>query len=281
MKTITLPSGVTLAYREYGSGDRYLLCTQNFFFENCHEAMLGRPPYAYHVFLVYMRGYGESDHIYDSHPTDLTRVWGEDLLAFADAMGIKSFFYTGVSHGNFGGWYLAFHHPQVLRGFVCCNGIPLLHPSPDWLKRTQTLPKENPAGNPELLEKMAWIEKWPTGDPARLKRRRENHLEHFRILMERKPEEFTVRNNNFLSCDAASEEEFYRRAAKLTTPILLVHGALDPNSTVEDALRLAKVIPHSRLLVLQELGHGGADECPELAARVCDRFFRDVEGGIQ
>ena len=27
-------------------------------------------------------------------------------------------------------------------------------------------------------------------------------------------------------------------------------------------------------------GHGGADEMPELAARDCDRFFKDVEGRI-
>ena len=33
-------------------------------------------------------------------------------------------------------------------------------------------------------------------------------------------------------------------------------------------------------LAYQHLGHGGADECPELAARDCDRFFRDTEGRI-
>ena len=30
----------------------------------------------------------------------------------------------------------------------------------------------------------------------------------------------------------------------------------------------------------QELGHGGLDECPEIAARDIDRFFTDMEGYI-
>ena len=33
IKTIEV-NGVTLAYREYGTGDKYLLSTQNFFFKN-------------------------------------------------------------------------------------------------------------------------------------------------------------------------------------------------------------------------------------------------------
>ena len=35
IKTVDV-NGVKLAYREYGSGDRYLLSTQNFFFKDSH-----------------------------------------------------------------------------------------------------------------------------------------------------------------------------------------------------------------------------------------------------
>ena len=79
--------------------------------------LLGKPPYDYHCFLVYMRGYGKSTHITDNVERDYNEIWGEDLLAFAKAMGIKSFYYTGVSHGNFAGWYAAFNHPEVLKGY--------------------------------------------------------------------------------------------------------------------------------------------------------------------
>ena len=103
IKTVKIKNGVTLAYREYGTGDKYLLSTQNFFFKDSHMALLGQPPYDYHCFLVYMRGYGESEHIFDQTKRDYAKIWGEDLMAFAEVMGIKSFYYTGISHGNCSG----------------------------------------------------------------------------------------------------------------------------------------------------------------------------------
>ena len=79
IKTVDV-KGVKLAYREYGSGDKYLLSTQNFFFKDSHMALLGQPPYDYHCFLVYMRGYGESEHIFDDTLKDYAKIWGEDLI---------------------------------------------------------------------------------------------------------------------------------------------------------------------------------------------------------
>ena len=69
VKTIDL-GDVTLAYREYGSGDKYLLSTQNFFFKDSHMALLGQPPYDYHCFLIYMRGYNQSTHYFDGEPRE-------------------------------------------------------------------------------------------------------------------------------------------------------------------------------------------------------------------
>ena len=113
IKTVQIGQ-ITLAYKEFGSGDKYLLSTQNFFLTDCHMELLGKPPYDYHCFLVYMRGYGKSTHITDNVERDYNEIWGEDLLAFAKAMGIESFYYTGVSHGNFAGWYAAFNHPEAV-----------------------------------------------------------------------------------------------------------------------------------------------------------------------
>lgn len=282
MKTIEI-GGVTLAYEEYGTGDKYLLSTQNFFFKDCHMALLGQAPYDYHCFLIYTRGYAGSSHIFDPEPRDYAKIWGEDVIAFARAMGIERFFYSGISHGNWAGWYIASHRPELLRGFVCCDGI-CQYKS----QRTGNMPKvprnwvdpNTVVGNREALEKIAWMEAWPTQNPERLRRRAANHAEHLEILMQRKAEEFTVRNNNMTACEADSEEAFYQKLAGLTMPVMLLNGVLDPLSRVEDALKLAKVIPGCQLLTFQHWGHGGPDECPEITARACDRFFRDTEGQI-
>ena len=282
IKTLEL-GDLTLAYREYGSGDKYLLSTQNFFFDDCHMALLGQAPYDYHCFLVYMRGYGRSTHISDPTPRDYTAVWGEDLIRFAEAMGIGSFYYTGISHGNFAGWHIAFHRPELLRGFVCVDGICQFR-TPEEMAVHQRKLQPDPVGlvgNREALAKMAWIEDWPTENPRRLARRAANHAAHTEILMGRTADEFTVPNAADMSCcGAGSEEEFYAALARIPVPTLIWNGGLDPLARAEDALRVAQTIPGASLLTYQHLGHGGADECPELCARDCDRFFRDTEGRI-
>ena len=281
MKTLEI-NGVTLAYEEYGSGNRYLISSQNFFFRDCHMALLGREPYHYHVFLIYTRGYGASTHIFDPTPRDYTTIWGKDVAAFAEAMGINSFYYTGISHGNWAGWYLALNRPELLRGFACGNGIAQFR-DPD--ARTPVPPRpeldlDRVVGNREALEKMAWMENWPTNNPDRLRRRAGNHKEHLQILLNRKREEFTVRNTNMSCCDAKTREEFYETMAKISVPVLFLHGMLDPLAKIEDVIRLSQAIPGSQIKAYQNLGHGGGDECPEIFARDCDRFFRDTEGRV-
>ena len=282
IKTVQIGQ-ITLAYKEFGSGDKYLLSTQNFFLTDCHMELLGKPPYDYHCFLVYMRGYGKSTHITDNVERDYNEIWGEDLLAFAKAMGIKSFYYTGVSHGNFAGWYAAFNHPEVLKGFVCCDGI-VQYRQPE--KGGSPSSRRNPdadkvVGNYELLEKMAWMEPWPTQNPERLARRAANHKEHTAILMERAKEEFEVPNiGDMTCCRANSEQEMLEKLAGIHVPVLIWLGGLDPLATAENALKVAQVIPGASLLTYQHLGHGGSDEFPEMAARDCDRFFRDTENRL-
>lgn len=281
MKTLEI-NGVTLAYEEYGSGNRYLISSQNFFFRDSHMALLGQEPYHYHVFLIYTRGYGASTHIFDPTPRDYTTIWGKDVAAFAEAMGINSFYYTGISHGNWAGWYLALNRPELLRGFACGNGIAQFR-GPD--ARTPVPPRpeldlDRVVGNREALEKMAWMENWPTNNPDRLRRRAGNHKEHLQILLNRKKEEFTVRNTNMSCCDAKTREEFYETMAKIDVPVVFLHGMLDPLAKIEDVVRLSQAIPGSQIKAYQNLGHGGGDECPEIFARDCDRFFRDTEGRV-
>lgn len=282
IKTLKL-ADVTLAYKEFGSGEKYLISTQNFFLKECHMELLGKPPYDYHCFLVYMRGYGKSTHITDPTPKDYNAIWGEDIIHFAEAMKIPSFYYTGVSHGNTAGWYIAFNRPELLKAFVCVDGIAQYREAPTSIHKN---PAYNPdvdalVGNYERLEKMAWMENWPTKNPERLARRAANHIEHTQILMERKREEYIIPNSGNLSfCDVKSKEEFYEKLSQIPVPTLIWNGGLDPLAKVEDALKIAQTIPGASLLTYQHLGHGGADECPEMAARDCDRFFKDVAGRI-
>ena len=281
VKTLDI-GGRTLAYQEFGSGENYVLSTQNFFFSGCHAELLGKEPYPYHTFLIQTRGFGASDHIFDEGGHDYTKMWAQDMLDFAKTMGIERFYYTGISHGNAAGWYLAFFHPECLRGFVCCNGIP--HFVPPGMTRTKPMPSSEEldalVGNREKLRAMAWREEWPTQNAARLAAREKNSREHLEILVQRRREEFTCRNTNIACCYADTQESFDAMLAQIRVPVMLLHGMLDPLATAEDALHVAKTIPGCVFLGYQNLGHGGMDECPELAARNCHRFFESTNNRI-
>ena len=282
IKTIDV-NGVRLAYREYGFGEKHLLSTQNFFFKNSHMALLGQAPYDYHVFEIYMRGYGESEHIFDESLKDYAEVWGKDLIAFAETMGIKSFYYTGISHGNWAAWYTAFNRPEMIKAYACVDGIVQYHEDKDIpgpLKKMRD-EAEKYVGNKELLSKAAWIETWPTNNPDRLKRRKENYEEHLDILMHRKLEEFALPMlGDMTGCHAKSQAELIERLHEIDFPVLIWQGGLDPISPTDAALEVVQAIPGAKFIVYQHYGHGSADECPEVAARDIDRFFKDSENRI-
>lgn len=107
---------IELEYEEYGSGERYLLCSQqNHFSLVNYTKDLARE--GFHVFNITIRGYGRSTRITEDLGNTWYDVWAQDTCDFADAMGIDKFFYTGVSHGGGIGWYLCLKHPERLRGF--------------------------------------------------------------------------------------------------------------------------------------------------------------------
>ena len=58
---------------------------------------------------------------------------------------------------------------------------------------------------------------------------------------------------------------------------MIWNGELDPAAKAENCLKVSQAIPGAVLLMYQNLGHGGADECPELTARDCARFFEDCQ----
>ncbi len=281
MKKLKLKDGVTLAYREFGAGEKVLLSTQNFFLSASHMELLASAPYDYHVYLITMRGFGASDHVHAEQPADWVRVWGEDLLAFADGIGAERFYYTGVSHGTLAGWYVAMHAPHRLRAFAAVSGLPLFSPPgaplpiqlPQWYE-------EGIVGNREALKKMAWDLWYPTNDPARLKRRERCRAEHLEILAARSREEFEVNVTNMSACEAATEEAFLARISKIDIPVLLLFGMRDASCPLSRAIEIVSRIAGAKFVSYEHFEHGAPDECPELTAQECDLFFRQTEGRI-
>lgn len=272
-------NGVELEYQEFGHGDKILLTTQNFFISGNHMELLGKPPYDYHSFLVKMRGFGKSTHVFDSRPQDWAQVWGADLLAFADAIGAKRFYYTGISHGTLAGWYTAFHCPERLRGFAAVSGVPVFTP-PGAPCPVSMGYREGMEGNREKLKEISWYATYPTKDPRRLAHRQHCMQEHLDILTDRKKEEHEVNVSSLCVCGAQTDEEFRRQISAIRAPIMILYGMRDATVNVRNALEVAAMIPGAKFETYENYEHMSPDECPEEVARECDHFFHEIEGRI-
>ena len=117
---------VSLYYEEFGRGDRYLIQAQQFVNSHIYYTKDLADRCGFHAFIIRIRGYAPSSMVTEDLGDDWYDVWAQDVVDFADAMGIEKFFYTGHSHGAGIGWHLCMNHPDRLRGFFASGSGPHL-----------------------------------------------------------------------------------------------------------------------------------------------------------
>ena len=110
MPLMEVEKGVMIHYEEWGEGDRYLLCTQVGHSRFSLERELAKR--GFHVFLLTNRGFGQSTHVTEDYGEHWYDRFADDVIAFADKMGIDKFAYSGASHGAGTGWHVVLRHPE-------------------------------------------------------------------------------------------------------------------------------------------------------------------------
>ena len=158
MPLMRLDNGIDIFYEELGSGDKYVLCTQVGHAKYEMERFL--PRYGFHVFLLTNRGFGRSTHVREDYGEHWYDVFAEDVVAFADKLGIDRFVYSGASHGAGTGWHLVLNHPErVICFFAVVAGPHNIDESRVSVRQLSLQGKVKLVGDPE------------TDDPAVLERR--------------------------------------------------------------------------------------------------------------
>lgn len=69
-----------------------------------------------------------------------------------------------------------------------------------------------------------------------------------------RPSQFKANREDVLAFSPAAEE-IHRRYKEITAPIVIVVGEKDPFGVVAQANRLSQDIPHSKLMIIPEIGH--------------------------
>jgi pimeloyl-ACP methyl ester carboxylesterase len=76
--------------------------------------------------------------------------------------------------------------------------------------------------------------------------------------------------------EGSQQHDTFQRLDQVTCPVLVLSGAFEPFQPASWALQVADRIPHGSFHRLEELGHFGPMEAPELVARTVDDYFRGV-----
>jgi len=264
MPKIQVTEGIELFYEELGSGDRYVLSLQMDFPPVHSIRELAK--YGYHVFLITNRGMGQSTHVFEDYANEWYNLFADDVVAFADRMGIEKFVYCGCSHGAGTGWHIMLRHPERVTAFIAIVGGPHNIDEGTWSYKARV----------QAGEKMKPMD--PDTDDEAIKRRNAKNAVYSRALQQtRTPEEKALDYRRPL---LGYETEANVQAALRTiqTPTLMIGGLEDPISRPDLMLRTAQCLPHGKLVLYAGFGHGGP--CSQIVEEVAEEalnFLRNVE----
>lgn len=245
MPKIEICEGVNLHYEEFGTGDRYVICSMIDYPR--YSSIRDLCKFGYHVFLLTNRGFGKSDHTDEELGKAWWDIWANDVITFADKMGIDKFTYAGDSHGAGTGWHLCKDHQNRLNAFVAIVPGPYNLDEGFVSYRTRLLRGEK--------VKPMYTPPEEFDDPAVLERaKRDKEYMDIEALDHQSPEEKKQDYKRPLM-DLENEANTRKFLESIKIPTLVIGGTEDPISRPDLMLRTVECIPHSKLLIYHGFSH--------------------------
>ena len=268
MPTIEVEKGVDLHYEELGEGDRYLLCTQVGHSRYTLERELAKR--GFHVFLLTNRGFGRSTHVTEDYGEHWYDRFADDVIAFADRMGIDRFAYSGASHGAGTGWHVVLRHPErVICFFAVVPGPHNLDEGKQSIRSMTMSGKMKPpvmrtsSPDPRVQERYAEEDAL-----ARAQREAPDYAEVFDS-----PETRAIDFGRPLAA-LHTKANVLEALKTIKTPVLIIGGMEDPISRPDLMLRTARCLPNCKLIIHSGVAH--AIPMVEDAASDAVRFYENV-----
>lgn len=276
--------GLRLRYHIHGSGPACLAVPGG---PGIIWESLRAPSLEAFLTMVYVEphGTGGSQRL-PSHPNGYTRArYTRSLLGLLDQLSLSRVLLLGHSHGGFVAQHMALHHPDRVLGLVLHASAPLTgaeHMSEaadqvgEFVRRNE--------GRPELPAALAALQSVgaATDDEGITAAVRGLLPIYFAHYWDREDEFRGLREamtcTYISSVDENGNPEIIDDRADLpglTVPTLVVVGQYDVICGLRWAKELHALIPHSRLVVLEDSGHLGHVEEPEVFAGAV-RTFADA-----
>ena len=245
--------GAALAWEQHGTGDPLLLIPGQAVSRRTWDLVVPGLAERFRVITYDHRGIGAST--LGTPPEWSTRMLAADALAVLDAAGAGRAHVVGHSMGGRIGQWLAIDAPERVASLTLISATPgdaRGVPRPDAATRALA------GGDPEVLG--------PYFFSAAFRRRHPDVLG----LLARGEAPMRARRGHYV---ASSTHDTWDELVRITAPTLVVHGADDEITPVENGRALAERIPGAEYLKLPG-GHGVYLEDPAVVAAVADFVSR-------
>lgn len=258
VRSIDLPTGVTLEYAEQGRPDGIPVVLLHGYTDSRHSwnLVLPRLPPRYRVFAITQRGHGES-----SKPADGYRVadFAGDVAAFLEAKRIDRAIIVGHSMGSMVAQQFTIENPEQVQALVLTGAFYTRPNHPVlvdfWNQAVSKLPDQV---DPQFVLDFQTSTVTKPLDPA-----------FFATILGEtgRVPGFVWRNafREFLRTDLTAG------VGSITAPTLIIWGDQDAFSVRDDQDSLVSRIRGAKLLTYEGIGHAANWEVPE-------RFARDLIG---
>ena len=251
---------VSLYYEEFGQGDRYLIQAQQFVNSHIYYTKDLADRCGFHAFIIRIRGYAPSSMVTEDLGDDWYDVWAQDVVDFADAMGIEKFFYPGHSHGAGIGWHLCMNHPDRLRGFFASGSGPHLKDGkPTGSARMDTInaAKSRETWVPYAEKQASYCAKAfvPLESDPVIGREAKKAVEQTVEFWTNMPAQSAVLNPRKPFAKVQTEEELAQVLGRITVPTIMMGGTEDNISNPELMLRTLRALKGSKLVLHQGVDH--------------------------
>ena len=184
-----------------------------------------------------------------------------DTLGLLDALEIESAHVVGISMGGMIAQELALAHPDRIRtltiGASYCGGAEGKLMAREDL---EMLGAAYASGDREQVLRAMWVINL---SPAF--REDDSRFEAFREMGSKLPAPRQVVLQQMQAC---ADHDTSTRLGQIELPTLVVHGTVDRLLRVENGIQIAKLIPGSRLELLEDVGHLFWWEQPERSAEL-------------
>lgn len=184
------------------------------------------------------------------HPLEIHHYIAQ-VLAFMKSIGVEKAYFTGESLGGWVGARLAAQHPERVERLVL-NTMAGTMANPQVMERLYTLSMAA-AKDPSWERVKARLE-WLMADPAMVT---DDLIKTRQAIFQQRDWQMACEMNMALQDPAVRERNMITddELRSIPVPTMVLWTTKDPSGPVDEARRIASLIPNSRLEVMENCGH--------------------------